>query len=105
MANVQLKVSSGICGMETVIKASCDDMQTVRIQAVSGCSQVMRLAQSVTETDAMEELFSGFGKGKVHDAAKVNIKHAACPVPSAFLKAIEAASGMALKKDVHIIFD
>jgi hypothetical protein len=105
MSNVQIKISSGICGMETIIRASCDDMQNVRLQAVSGCSQVMLLAQSVTELDALEELFSGFGKGKVMDAAKVNIRHAACPVPSAILKAVEAAAGYALKKDVYIVFE
>ncbi|HBN83382.1 MAG TPA: hypothetical protein DDZ89_06010 [Clostridiales bacterium] len=105
MADVKVKVSSGICGMETIIKASCDDMQTVLIRTETDCVQVMRLALAVAQVDAMEELFSGFGKGRIMEAAEVNIRHAACPVPAAFLKAVEVAAGMALKKDVHIIFD
>lgn len=105
MADVQVKVSSGICGMETIINASCDDMQNVLVKTKTDCAQVMRLALAVAQVDAMEELFSGFGKGKIMEAAKVNIRHAACPVPAAFLKAVEAAAGLALKKDVHIIFD
>ena len=105
MSDVCIKVSSGICGMETTIHASCDDMQTVRIQAQTDCGQILRLSLAISQVDAMEELFSGFGKGKIVEAAKVNIRHAACPVPTAFLKAVEAAAGLALKKDVHIIFD
>lgn len=31
-----------------------------------------------------------------------NIKHAACPVPSAIIKGVEVACGLALPKDVEI---
>ena len=34
--------------------------------------------------------------------AAQHCKHAACPVPSGIIKAIEVAAGLALPKDAHI---
>ncbi len=105
MGQIKLNVSSGICGMQTVIIAECDDMQNVHLTVNSGCGQIMELAKQIKDVDAFIELFSGFGEGQAYKAAKATIKHAACPVPAAIIKAVEASAGMALKKDVHITFD
>lgn len=39
---------------------------------------------------------------KIYELAKKYCKHAACPVPSAIIKGVEVACGLALPKDVEI---
>jgi hypothetical protein len=44
--------------------------------------------------------FANFMENPVYIAAAKHYKHAACPVPSGIVKAIEVACGLALPKDV-----
>jgi hypothetical protein len=60
------------------------------------------MSQELKEVDAFEEYFSKFGNSKVYELAKKFCKHPACPVPSAIIKGIEVACGLALPKDVEI---
>jgi len=47
---------------------------------------------------------AGFADNPVYRSAAKHLKHVACPVPSAILKAIETESGMNVPKDVRIEF-
>lgn len=98
----EVKVNPGVCGFNTSIKVSSEDMQSAIIEINTGCSHIKNIAQELKEVDGYEECFSEFGDSKVYELAKKYCKHAACPVPAAIIKGIEVACGLALPKDVEM---
>jgi hypothetical protein len=97
-----VKVMAGICGMNTEIRAKTDNRsksKLITIEIESDCKDIEKLAEELKTVSPFEEIgFSGKGPKTLQIAAK-HCKHAACPVPSGIIKAIEVASGLALPKD------
>ena len=98
----KVKVEAGVCGFVTEIQALSDDRQKVTLKIESDCPQVMDMAGEYTESEGMMEVFLPFGESPLFKAAKNNLKHSACPVPTAVMKAIEVSCGLALPRDVAI---
>jgi hypothetical protein len=98
-----VKVMSGICGMLTEVRATSDDQTgTVKLEFNTRCEGIQKLAGELTEVNPFEEIsFRGEGPKTLRLAAR-HCQHAACPVPSGIIKAIEVASGLALPKDATI---
>ena len=98
-----VKVMSGICGMITEIRATSEDTTgMVNLEINTRCESIQKLAGDLKAVNPIEEIsFSGKGPKTLRMAAK-HCKHAACPVPSGIVKAVEVASGLALPKDVSI---
>jgi hypothetical protein len=101
-----VKVMAGICGMNSEIRAIPDNgakSRLIKIEIKSDCKDIEKLAEELQSVNPFQEIgFSGKGPKTLQIAAK-HCKHAACPVPSAIIKAIEVASGLALPKDPVII--
>ncbi|MDO8685467.1 MAG: hypothetical protein Q7J78_02220 [Clostridiales bacterium] len=98
-----VKVNPGVCGLKTTIKVDSEDMQIAKVEISSECSHVMamgKLLAEIEELDAFSECFVKLGDGEIYKAANKACKHAACPVPSAVVKALEVACGLALPADV-----
>lgn len=98
----KVKVEAGVCGFVTEIEALLDDSQKVSLKIESDCPHVMNMAEEYCESEGMMEVFLPFGESPLFKAAKNNLKHSACPVPTAVMKAIEVSCGLALPKDVAI---
>jgi hypothetical protein len=98
----EVKVNAGVCGFQTIIRVTSEDMQTAMIEMDTQCPNLKPMSQELKEVDSFEECFSKFGDSKVYELAKKFCKHPACPVPSAIIKGIEVACGLALPKDVEI---
>ena len=99
---ITVKVDAGICGFHTTIKASSEDMMTVQTSIESECEDVRAMAADVAELDAMAQAFGKVGETPLYKTGAKYLRHAACPVPCALTKAVEAAAGLALPKDVSI---
>ncbi|MGI6114408.1 MAG: DUF6951 family protein [Mahellales bacterium] len=99
---MKVKVDSGVCRFITNITASCEDMQNVTLDIESQCPHIQKMGEQLKQVDAYKEIFSKLNNSIVYTIAAHNIAHVACPVPSAILKAIEAAAGLALSRDVYI---
>ncbi|MCS7261125.1 MAG: hypothetical protein NZ765_10150 [Anaerolineae bacterium] len=98
------EIHSGVCGFVTVVEATADagDHHRVHLKITSECKACQRLAQELTEVDALREFtFRGEGPLTYQLAAKF-LTHSACPVPAGILKAVEVAAGLALPKDTII---
>lgn len=67
----------------------------------SECERISKMAEVLGELD-MFEVFKPLTESQVYRAAAQTVKHTACPVPSAILKAVEVAAELALPKDVVI---
>ncbi len=95
-----INVDPGICGMITVVKAESEDGQTCTVSITSPCESIKAMAEELKEVDGFAAAFTPFADNPVYVAAGKHYKHAACPVPSAVVKAVEVACGLALPKDV-----
>ena len=91
---IKVDVMAGACRLNTVLSVSTDEDGIAHISIVSDCAHVHRMADVITEADPFEEILSR--EGELFDKARSFCVHPACPVPTALLKAVEAAAGLAL---------
>jgi hypothetical protein len=100
----RVTVNPGVCGFITTIEVSKQEKRKVSIKIDSGCENIVSLGASLKEID-MRDMFKPRGENEVHVQAALNKLHAACPVPEAVIKAIEAELGLALPRDASIHFE
>ncbi len=97
-----VEIQAGVCGFASTVKADSQDMQTVDIEFSTQCPNLKPLEQELKQVSAFAEAFGKVGDTSVYQIARTYCKHAACPVPMAIVKAVEAAAGLALPRDVHV---
>ena len=98
------EIHSGICGFVTTVEATADaeERYKVHLNISSNCKACQRLAQELTEVDALREMtFRGEGP-LTHELGAKYLSHASCPVTTGIIKAVEVAAGLALPKDATI---
>ena len=97
-----VKVNAGICGMYVVIRAVADQPYgTVKLEIESNCPDVQKMAEELHEVKSIGEI-SQRGEGPRTLRAAKKLPHTACVAPSAIIKAIEVAAGLALPADATI---
>ena len=90
-------IHAGICGFHTVVEArATDDPRRVELAIHSECSAIQKLAESLTEVDPFREFTFRRQTPLTLEKAAEFCSHAACPVPSGIIKAVEVAAGLAL---------
>ena len=93
MATVE--VQAGVCGLWTRIVAVSDEAYNVTLEITSDCNHIGALAERLTSMSAFEELGRPIDETTPYRVAAESKTHIACPVPSAILKAMEVAAGLA----------
>jgi len=101
MATVE--VVPGVCGFNTRIVTHADEMMNVTIEITSDCSRIRKLAENLREVSALDEVMQPINETATYRTAAQCRAHAACPVPSAILKAVAVAAGLALPADVQLV--
>ena len=99
----KVKVQPGSCGFSVSIRADKGPGKVVAVTMESDCEMVRKMAEDIKTLDRFAPL-TGLLTNPVYRAAAKHLKHAACPVPSAILKAIEVEAGMNVAKDATIVF-
>jgi len=98
----KIEVNPGVCGFTSTITVKPAKKHLVQINFVTDCPSIKPLEQELTEADGLKECFAKIGESNIYEVFRKYCKHAACPLPSAIIKGIEVASGLALPKDVEI---
>ncbi|UWG97373.1 hypothetical protein LPY66_00595 [Dehalobacter sp. DCM] len=98
----EVKVFSGICGFNTSVKVESKNMRDAQIEFQTECPNLKPLEPELKEVKAFVECFAKVGDSPVFQMARKYCKHAACPVPTAIIKGVEVACGLALPKDAVI---
>ncbi len=100
-----LNTTAGICGFVTRIQAEATTDGQVTLTIESDCPSIQTLAVRLPSVDPFREItYRGEGP-LVLATARECLPHPACIVPSAILKAIEVAAGLALPAGAGIAFD
>ena len=97
-------VKAGACGFTSVIRAEKGAERTIDVSVQSGCAMVQKMAAEIASLGRRDAL-TGLLNNPVYLAAGRHLKHAACPVPAAVLKALEVEAGLNVPKDATIVFE
>ena len=103
----RVEVFAGVCGHSAVIEASQIDAAHVQVVITSACDQITAMNPDLTRLQWKGKghaVFKRMTESAVYQSAAKHIRHTACPIPAAILKAIEVEVGIAVAKDVTIIF-
>jgi len=103
----RVEVFAGVCGHSAVIEVSKVDDTRVQVVIRSECDQITDMnpdLQNLQWKGKGHEVFKRMTESAVYKSAATHIRHTACPVPSAIIKAIEVETGVAVPKDVTITF-
>ena len=102
---VCVTLDPGICGFPCIVKATRAERHRVLVTIRdSECEHVQHLSESFNEI-GLRDLFAPISRNPVFISAERAGCHPSCPIPIAVMKAVEAAMGMALPRDVIIMFN
>jgi len=96
-------VNAGACGFTVTITAEKEPGKKIRISLDTECEMVKKMQEDISLLD-MRAVFTGHLNNPVYRSAAKYVHHVACPVVSGILKAVEVEAGLALPKDVRIVF-
>ncbi|MBA4373121.1 MAG: hypothetical protein C0402_09715 [Thermodesulfovibrio sp.] len=99
----KIRINPGACGFEAMVELKQKDKNTVTVSISSECKMVEKLGQELNEL-AMMDAFRHLLGNPVYVKGAACLKHAACPVPSGILKALEVEAGFNVPKDVTMTF-
>ncbi len=99
----KVRVDPGQCGMTAVIEVKKKEKGVFELRITSPCEMAMKLAQEVPVL-TLADAFKKFSDNPVYKKGATCVKHVACPVPCAIIKALEVEAGLGVRKDVKIVF-
>ena len=100
----KLTIFPGACGMEVVVEVVPAGGNNYTVTLASECAMVKKLGENLG-TLGMMDVFKRHLENPVYVKGAACLKHAACPVPSGILKALEVAAGLNVPRDVTMIFE
>jgi hypothetical protein len=102
MAECKVTVDAGVCKMITTIKARMNGDSYVELDIDSDCPNILRLSWALKPEFAFTVVEAPMNSTQIYKIASEELPHAACPVPSGLIKAIEVAGELGIKRDVHM---
>ena len=103
----RIEVYAGVCGHSAIIDVTKVDDTHVQVVITSACDEITAMNPDLARVQWKgkgHEVFKRMTESAVYQSAAQHIRHTACPIPTAILKAIEVEVGIALPKDVTITF-
>ena len=102
---ITVRIESGICGLETIVRAFKTQRKSVGIAIKSECEQVIALESKLRKIEMRDVIKNPINKNPIYEiAGKCNL-HSSCSVPCGIIKAAEAELGLAVATDVRIVFE
>ncbi len=98
-----LIVNSGACGFTVTVTAAKTAGGRIAISLDTACEMVQKMLEDIATLDK-RAVFTGFLDNPVYRSAAKHLKHPACPVPGAILKALEVEAGLNVPREATIIF-
>jgi hypothetical protein len=105
MGQSKVTVDAGVCKMITVINAKTNEDGEVVLEIDSDCPNILKLSWNLKPEFAFMVVEEAMNKTQIYKLASEDLPHAACPVPSAIIKAIEVAGELGIKRDVHMTIE
>ncbi len=101
----QLNVDAGVCRFHTTVWAYTDDQGNILYEIESDCPHASKIQANIPRDITPLDIFKmPFSENPIYEYCGRILPHSACPVPSALIKAAEAAAGFGLKRGVSMVF-
>jgi hypothetical protein len=100
----RVTINPGACGFFATVKVVKQGNKDFSVSVVSECQMVQKMAAEISNLSIMDA-FKRQTDNPVFKKAAVCLRHAACPIPTGILKALEVEAGLNLPKDCSIIFE
>jgi hypothetical protein len=95
------EIFAGNCGYNTTVETSMNG-KTCSVNINSQCAAIQRMGEELKEVNPFQEISFKRSMPLIHEMGVKYCTHAACPVPSGIIKAVEIEAGLALPTDVVI---
>jgi hypothetical protein len=95
------EIFAGNCGFNTTVETHMNG-KVCSIHISSECTAIQRMAEELKEVNPFQEISFKRSMPLTHEMGVKYCTHAACPVPSGIIKAVEVEAGLALPTDVTI---
>jgi hypothetical protein len=93
-------VDAGVCGFKAAVHARKTGDWSVAVRISSGCDMLTDMNSELAEVNWRKGVFGRIENCVIYQICSRHVRHTACPVPAAILKAIEVEAGLALPADV-----
>lgn len=100
-----IDIKAGICGHFARVQAVTQEPRSVKIIIESDCENIDVFSNHLDVLNIKNLFHHPFNRNPVYEQAGRCGLHSACPVPCGVMKAAEAELGLALKKNVALIFE
>lgn len=98
----KVTVDAGACKFKAVIHAHKTGQWTMTVRVSSGCEMLTRMNPELAEINWQRGVFGKIQNSAIYAVSSQHIRHTACPVPAAILKAMEVEAELALPVDVSM---
>jgi len=95
------EIFAGNCGFNTTVETSMNG-KVCNIHISSECAAIQRMGEELKEVNPFQEISFKRSMPQTYEMGVKYCTHAACPVPSGIIKAVEIEAGLALPTDVII---
>jgi hypothetical protein len=96
------EINAGICGFITKVKAHQNEEGQVELEIESACPAIQKLAAELKSVDPFREISFRRHTPEILEMGARFCSHAACPVPTGIIKAVEVEAQLALPAEVTI---
>ena len=99
MTSTQVRMDN--CGIEIIIKGMMDSNSNIKLEIISDCENIQKLAKELKEVE-LSQLMQTIDGSIIYQTAAKFIKHPACLVPTAIIRTMEIEAGIALPGESSI---
>jgi hypothetical protein len=102
---VAVLLDPGVCQFKSKISVSMDEDNRLAYKIESSCQFVKKMCAEMPLFDMFDIIKMPFGENPIYELGGKFLRHSACPIPMAMIKAGEVVTGMGLKRSVTMTFD
>ena len=102
---VAIMLDPGVCQFKSKISVTMDEDNRLAYRIESGCPHVKKMSAEMPLFDMFDIIKMPFGENPIYELGGKFLKHSACPLPMAMIKAGEVVTGMGLKRTVTVSFE
>ena len=101
---VAIMLDPGVCQFRSKISVTMDENNQLAYKVESQCPHVKKMAAEMPLFDMFDIVKMPFCENPIYELGGKFLKHSACPLPMAMIKAGEVVTGMGLKRTVTVEF-
>jgi hypothetical protein len=102
---VVIMLDPGVCQFKGRISVTMDEDRHLTYKIDSQCPYVKKMTADMPPFEMFDVIKMPFCENPIYEHSGKYLKHSACPVPMAMVKAGEVVTGMGLKRSVTMVFE